>query len=150
MFIMPNKPIDQEGVVETLNGILELELAGVVRYMHYSFMVFGHNRIPVVKWMRAQAEEGMLHAAEAGEFITTLGGHPSLKIGKLLETEKHSITQILEESVEHEEVGLQLYHALLEQTEGRDVALEEYARTMIAEETKHVAEIRKMLRKPLD
>ena len=147
---MSTESIDQEAVVETLNNILELELAGVVRYMHYSFMVFGHNRIPVVKWMRAQAEEGMLHAAEAGEFITTLGGHPSLKIGKLLETEKHSITQILEESVEHEEVGLKLYHALLEQAEGRDVALEEYARTMIAEETKHVAEIRKMLRKPLD
>jgi bacterioferritin len=147
---MSTKSIDQEAVVGTLNSILELELAGVVRYMHYSFMVFGHNRIPVVKWMRTQAEEGMLHAAEAGEFITSLGGHPSLKIGKLLETEKHSITQILEESVEHEEVGLKLYHALREETEGRDVALEEYARTMIAAETKHVAEIRKMLRKPLD
>jgi bacterioferritin len=147
---MSNNSIDQEAVVQTLNQILELELAGVVRYMHYSFMVFGHNRIPVVKWMRAQADEGMLHAAEAGEFITTLGGHPSLKIGKLLETEKHSINQILEESAEHEEASLALYHQLREQTEGRDVGLEEYARTMIAEECKHVSEIRKMLRKPLD
>jgi bacterioferritin len=147
---MANKSIDQAAIIQTLNEILEFELAGVVRYMHYSFMVFGHNRIPVVKWMRAQAEEGMLHAAEAGEFITTFGGHPSLRIGKLLETEKHSITQILEESIEHEEGGLALYHTLLEQAEGRDVALEEYARSMISEETKHLAEIRKMLRKPLD
>jgi bacterioferritin len=147
---MSKNSIDQEAVVETLNQILELELAGVVRYMHYSFMVFGHNRIPVVKWMRAQADEGMLHAAEAGEFITTLGGHPSLKIGKLLETEKHSINQILEESAEHEEASLALYHQLRERTEGRDVGLEEYARTMIAEEAKHVSDIRKMLRKPLD
>jgi bacterioferritin len=147
---MSKNSIDQEAVVQTLNQILELELAGVVRYMHYSFMVFGHNRIPVVKWMRAQADEGMLHAAEAGEFITTLGGHPSLKIGKLLETEKHSINQILEESAEHEETSLALYHQLREQTEGRDVGLEEYARTMIAEEAKHVSDIRKMLRKPLD
>jgi bacterioferritin len=147
---MSKNSIDQEAVVQTLNQILELELAGVVRYMHYSFMVSGHNRIPVVKWMRAQADEGMLHAAEAGEFITTLGGHPSLKIGKLLETEKHSINQILEESAEHEETSLALYHQLREQTEGRDVGLEEYARTMIAEEAKHVSDIRKMLRKPLD
>ncbi len=118
--------------------------------MHYSFMVFGHNRIPVVKWMRTQAEEAMAHAAEAGEFITAHEGHPSLQIGKLLETEKHSINQILEESLEHEEHGLKLYHTLLEQTENRDVALEEYARRMIAEESIHVAEIRKMLRRPLD
>jgi bacterioferritin len=145
---MSNKSIDQEAVVETLNQILEIELAGVVRYMHYSFMIFGHNRIPVVSWMRAQANEGMLHAAAAGEFITTLGGHPSLKIGKLLETEKHSITQILEESDEHEEASLALYHTLREQTEGRDITLEEYARTMIAEESKHLSEIRKMLRRP--
>ena len=145
---MSNRAIDQDAVVQTLNGILELELAGVVRYMHYSFMVFGPNRIPVVKWMRTQSEEGMGHAAEAGEFITALGGHPSLRIGKLLETEKHSITQILEESVEHEEGGLVLYHTLLEQTAGRDVGLEEFARAMIAEESKHVSEIRKMLRNP--
>jgi len=147
---MQSKAIDQEAVIKTLNSILEMELAGVVRYMHYSFMIFGHNRIPVVKWMRTQAEEGMAHAAEAGEFITSLGGHPSLKIGKLLETEKHSITQILDECLEHEEAGIAMYHSLREQTEGRDVALEEYARTLIAAETRHIAEIRKMLRKPLD
>ena len=28
-------------VVETLNKILEMELAGSVHYTHYSFMVFG-------------------------------------------------------------------------------------------------------------
>jgi bacterioferritin len=145
---MTKSAIDKEAVLSTLNTILELELAGVVRYMHYSFMIVGHNRIPVVKWMRAQAEEGMLHAAEAGEYITSLDGHPSLKIGKLLETEKHGVSQILEECLEHEEEGVALYVRLLEQVEDRDIALEEYARGMIAEETKHIAEIRKMLRKP--
>ena len=39
-----------------LNKILELELAGVVRYTHYSFMVFGHSRIPIVSWLRDQAQ----------------------------------------------------------------------------------------------
>ena len=39
-------------VIVTLNQILELELAGVVRYMHYSFMIFGHSRIPIVSWLR--------------------------------------------------------------------------------------------------
>jgi len=145
---MTKNKIDREAVIGTLNRILEQELAGVVRYLHYSLMIFGHNRIPVVSWMRAQATEGIAHATEAGEFITRLDGHPSLKIGKLLETEKHGVDQILKESAEHEEEGLGLYHGLLEQVADRDVALEEYARAMIAEEEKHLSEIRKMLRKP--
>ena len=33
--------IDKEDVVAVLNRILESELAGVVRYTHYSFPVFG-------------------------------------------------------------------------------------------------------------
>jgi bacterioferritin len=84
--------------IDTLNKILELELAGVVRYMHYSFMIFGHSRIPIVAWLRDQANESSAHAVLAGEHITTFGGHPSLKIGGLLETSKHSINDILDEA----------------------------------------------------
>ena len=93
--------IERESVITTLNTILELELAGVVRYIHYSLMVFGHARIPIIKWMRDQATEGMNHASMAGEHVTSLGGHPSLKIGKLVETHKHDISQILQEALEH-------------------------------------------------
>jgi bacterioferritin len=145
---MTKESIDKGAVIETLNGILELELAGVVRYTHYSLMIYGHHRIPVVSWMRAQAAEGLDHGAAAGEHITTLGGHPSLKIGKLLETERHGIDQILRESLEHEEEGVALYEKLRTQVEGKDVALEEYARSMIAQEQAHISEIRKMLRSP--
>ena len=135
-------------VVETLNRILELELAGLVRYLHYSFMVFGHNRIPIVAWLRTQANEAQAHAVQAGEHITNLGGHPSLKLGSLLETHKHNIDEILREALAHEEEGLGQYHKLLEMVTGRNVMLEEYARQQIATETAHVADINKMLRKP--
>ncbi len=135
-------------VVATLNRILELELAGLVRYLHYSFMVFGHNRIPIVAWLRSQADESQAHAVRAGEHITTLGGHPSLKMGALLETHKHNVDEILREALTHEEEGLAQYHELLGMVAGRDVMLEEYARAQIAAETNHVADIGKMLRKP--
>src|SRR6185295_14578059 len=125
-----------------------LELAGVVRYTHYSLMVFGHGRIPIVKWMREQAAEGLAHAAAAGEHITALGGHPSLKIGKLLETHKHDIDQILREAIEHEVAGVELYRELLELACGKSIVLEEYARKMVHDEEVHVAEIEKMLRRP--
>ncbi|HLU69943.1 MAG TPA: bacterioferritin, partial [Fibrobacteria bacterium] len=35
---------NKDAVVRALNKILELELAGVVRYTHYSLMVYGYNR----------------------------------------------------------------------------------------------------------
>ena len=135
-------------VVEILNRILELELAGLVRYLHYSFMIFGHNRIPIVAWLRSQADESQAHAVKAGEHITTLGGHPSLKIGPLLETHKHNVDEILREALAHEEEGLAEYAKLLQLVAGRDVMLEEYARTQIAAEEAHAADIGKMLRKP--
>ena len=145
---MPTSEIDTDRVVATLNGILELELAGVVRYTHYSLMIFGHARIPVTGWMREQALEGHAHAVQAGEHVTSLGGHPSLKIGKLLETERHGMDDILRESIEHERRGLALYRQLLEQVAGRHVTLEDYARSMIVEEEAHVSEMEKMLRQP--
>ncbi len=138
--------MNEKKIIEVLNKILECELAGVVRYTHYSLMIFGHNRIPIVKWLRDQATESLAHASIAGEYITTLGGHPSLKIGKLIETEKHSLNDILKESLEHEESQLKNLYELLKLTEKNSVYLEEYAREMITEEEAHVAEVKKMLR----
>jgi bacterioferritin len=135
-------------VVDILKRILELELAGLVRYLHYSFMVFGHNRIPIVAWLRSQAQESQAHAVKAGEHVTSLGGHPSLKIGPLLETHKHNVDEILREALTHEEEGLVEYYRLLEIVAGRNIMLEEYARAQIATEEAHVADIGKMLRKP--
>lgn len=141
---------DRKRVTETLNHILEMELAGVVRYTHYSLMVFGYSRIPIVSWLRTQASESMTHAQEAGEWITTIGEHPSLGIGPLLETHNHDIGAILRESLEHEKVSLKLYYDLLELVKDRHVALEEYAREKILQEEMHLGEVDKMLRKPGD
>ena len=140
--------VDTEAVVATLNRILEAELAGVVRYTHYSFLVFGYGRIPIVSWLRAQAEESLVHAQQAGEWITTLGAHPSLAIGALLESHKHDIGDMLRESLESEGAALALYRELLAQVEDRHVALEEFARQMIHAEETHAADVEKMLRKP--
>lgn len=140
----------QGNVVKLLNRIMELELAGVVRYTHYSLMVFGYNRIPIIGWLRAQADESLLHAGKAGELITHLGGHPSLGIGPLLETHNHDIGDILRESLEHEGLALQAYRDLLVEVEGKSVMLEEYAREMIYAEELHQGEVNKMLRKPGD
>jgi len=140
---------NNSAIVQALNTILELELAGVVRYTHYSLMVFGYNRIPIVSWLRSQATESLDHANKAGEIITHLGGHPSLSIGPLLETHNHDIGDILRESLAHETTALNAYKALLKIV-GDSVMLEEYAREMIYQEELHLGEVDKMLRKPGD
>jgi bacterioferritin len=138
----------KKAAIEALNHIMELELAGVVRYTHYALMVYGYNRIPIVSWLKDNATESLAHAYKAGEFVTLLGGHPSLRIGPLLETQKHDIGDILRESLEQERTGLDSYYALLKLVDGHSVLLEEYARDMIVQEETHLDEVNKMLRKP--
>ncbi len=147
---MANKQNAVQGsgkIVALLNRIMEYELAGVVRYTHYSLMVFGYNRLPIISWLKGQADESLAHAHQAGELITHLGGHPSLGIGPLLETHKHDIGDILRESLDHEAAALQLYRDLLTEVEGVSVMLEEYARDMIYTEELLQGEVNKMLRK---
>ncbi len=140
--------IDFERVTDMLNEILKEELAGVVRYTHYSMMVYGYNRIPIVGWLRDQANEALTHAQEAGELLTTMGEHPSLEIGSLLESQKHDVGDILRESLAAESIALDLYRQLLALVQDKNVMLEEYARKMVYAEELHRGEVDKMLRRP--
>ena len=138
--------MDNTKVLACLNNILELELAGVVRYTHYAFMVQGPYRLSVVSWLREQATESLAHAETVGEHITSLGEHPTLKIGELLETHKHSTEDILNECLDHERAAVDAYYQLLKNIEGESIMLEEFSRTMIATEEMHEAELKKMLK----
>jgi bacterioferritin len=133
--------------INLLNRIVELELAGAVRYTQYSLMVFGHARIPILGWMREQASEALLHATQAGEEVTTLGARVSLGIGELAGTHHDSVDDIMQELLVHERSGLKLYRQLLDLSAGSSVSLEEFARQKIRNEEMHVAEIEKMLRR---
>jgi bacterioferritin len=140
--------LDKNAAVTLLNKIMELELAGVVRYTHYALMVYGYTRIPIVEWLNGQANEALVHARRAGDQVTSIGGHPSLSVGPLLETHRHDIGDILREAMEHERAALNVYYELLDLARDKDVRLEEYAREMIVGELKNHDEVDKMLRKP--
>lgn len=138
--------LDNAALIAALNNILEAELSGVVRYTHYSLMIIGPNRIPLVEFMKAQATESLLHAQQVGEILTGFGGHPSTEIATIDESHEHSIEQILKESLEHEQGAIHLYRALLPIVEGKSVFLEEFARGQVATEEEHHMELHKMLR----
>lgn len=133
-------------VIEILKDIVEFELAGVLRYTHYALMVTGVNRIPIVSFLTAQADESLMHARRVGELLTGLGGHPRMRIASVDESHRHAVRDILEESFTHEAQSIELYTLLLRSVEGRSILLEEFAREMISAEEGHLMELRKMLR----
>ena len=138
--------LDHQKTIDILNSIMEFELAGVVRYTHYSLMVTGPNRIPIVAFFKAQAAESLLHAQQVGEILTGLEGHPTLRIAPMEETFKHNVKDILQESLSHEKKALDMYKSLLEVVSNASIYLEEFTRGMIGQEEMHNLELKKMLR----
>jgi bacterioferritin len=130
-----------------LNRIFQAEMAGIHRYLQFSFTIMGHSRIPIQKWFREQAAESMNHAVEIGEKITALGGYPKLEPSTVDEPAQHSIDDVLERSLRHEVAALELYKELV-RLAGDDIALEEMARSFVRTETEHIEQVRKMLRPP--
>ena len=137
-------PVSKE-TMACLHSIFQQEMAGVIRYLHYSFMIMGHNRIPIQKWFRDQATESQAHAIEIGEKITSLGGHPPIASATMEESNRHGVHELLQESLNFELQGLALYKDLVTLA-GDDIALEELARMFVKTETEHVDEVRKMLK----
>ncbi len=140
------RELNEQRVCELLNDIVELEMAGVVRYAHSSLMITGPYRLPIVTFLQEQANESLQHALQAGEFITGFEGHPSQKISKIEENHDHSVLQILTESLEHEMNAVSKYKELLNEVADASIMLEEYARGLIGMEEQHALEIKKMLK----
>ena len=138
--------MEKEVIIKKLTEIFDLELSGVIRYTHYSLMIFGPNRLPLISFFKEQAKESLAHANLAGEHITGLGGHPPLNIKEIKETFKHDISEILKETLAHEKLAIQTYYELLGIIDGQSVYLEEYARSMIGQEELHALEVEKMLK----
>ena len=138
--------MDKEIIIKKMTEIFDLELSGVIRYTHYSLMIFGPNRLPLISFFKDQAKESLAHANLAGEHITGLGGHPPLNIKEIKETFKHDISEILKETLAHEKLAIQTYYELLGIIDGQSVYLEEYARSMIGQEELHALEVEKMLK----
>ena len=136
--------MNKDKVIQILNSIMKFELAGVVRYTHYALMVTGPYRLPLEDFFKAQATESLLHAQEAGEILTSLGGHPSMDISLIDESNKHKIDDLLAESISHEKTALCQYKALLNEVEGKSIYIEEYARTQIKSEEQHMLSVQKL------
>jgi len=136
-------------VAEALQRLHSHEISGVVRYLHYAHMILGANRIPIVAWLKAQADEAMDHAWKIGEKMTAHGLHPEMRVLPIAESGKHIVVDVLAEALDYEHTGLDDYKALLKLVladHPDDVALEDWVRGFVAAETEHLEDASKMLR----
>ena len=138
--------VNRKKVISILNEIMKYELGGVVRYTHSALMVVGPYRESLISYFNGQSSESLTHAQSAGDLLVSLGGHPSQDISIIKETNEHSITALLEESLEHERKAVSLYKELLSEVVDKSIYLEEYAKEMIKNEEIHSLTVEKMLK----
>ena len=65
---MTNAKPDTAAVIKQLDKILELELAGVVRYTHYSFMVQGKD-VMLEEYATRMISDETRHAGEVRKML---------------------------------------------------------------------------------
>lgn len=133
-------------LIAALNIDLEREMAGIVRYLHHSFIVFGPNRGPLVQMFRTQATEAMNHAIQLGEKITALGGHPTVKVEQVFEPGYQSVEDMLQEDLEAEKNQLELYTKQLKEFSEENLPMKLLLEQIIVTEQVHVDEMEKYLR----
>lgn len=143
---MSTKSQINKKLVEELNKDLEKEMAGIVRYLHHSFIVFGPHRGPLVQMFRNQAQEAVNHAIQLGEKITALGGHPTVKVEQVFEPGYQTIEDMLAEDLEAEKKQLELYTKQLRDLGDDNLPLKLMLEQIIVSEQNHVEEIEKYLR----
>ena len=137
---------NKTALIDAMNGLMNMELEGVARYLHHSFMVFGWGREPLVNYFRANSTESLQHATILGEKIVALGGHPDINVQTNWEPESHTVEKMLESNLAAEEAAVQGYIDLLQLIPENEIALEELVRGMVKEEQEHVEELQKYVR----
>ena len=136
----------KERLIKALNKDLEREMAGIVRYLHHSFIVFGPHRGPLVEMFRTQATESTTHAIQLGEKITALGGHPTVRVEQVFEPGDQTIEEMIEEDLKAERTQLELYTQQLREFGDENLPIKLMLEQVIIAEQTHVDEMEKYLR----
>jgi bacterioferritin len=142
---MPRAPRTSPRLVEALQAALDAEMDGVALYVHLSCRVFGPRIEEIVTFLRAQAAESLLHAQNLGDRMTDVGAVPRIRMREAPGSEPRTLDEVLRVALVHERRAVELYREVMENA-GDDIAMEEFARGMVAAESAHATHMEKMLR----
>lgn len=136
--------LSSEEIVQELNRIFDEEVEAATRYLHLRSAVRGLDRVLVERILKEGFDETIRHAEVIAQKIRALGHVPRLEIQVSCPSEPVSGREALRQALTFEEAALECYQDLLRKVEG-DVVLEEFARSQIATESEHVAQLKELL-----
>src|SRR3954471_19436900 len=96
-------------LIESLNRVLSLELAGVIQYLQHSFLVTGPEREVFKEFFRDMSGEARDHAGLLGDKIVALGGVPTVEPGEIRQST--DLAEMLKQGLELERTAMETYVA---------------------------------------
>jgi len=129
-------------LIESLNRVLSLELAGVIQYLQHSFLVTGTEREVFKEFFRDLSGEARDHAATLGDKIVALGGVPTVEPGEIRQATE--LAEMLRQDLELERTALEAYLAAWRACTDNELGTRFLLEERIASEQKHVEEFEKL------
>lgn len=135
---------DVNELIQGLNEDLAGEYNAIISYLQYSAKVTGPYRPQLVAFLQAEIPDEQAHAQYLADKIVSLGGEPVVE-PKPVKTSDDT-REMLQFIYEAEAQTIENYKQRLEQVEAYgDVGLQNQIEEMIADETTHRDEVKKML-----
>lgn len=129
-------------LVENLNNVLSLELAGVIQYSQHSYLVTGEWREIYRKFFRDQAGEAQEHAETLGDKIVALGGIPTVEPAMIRQST--DLKEMLKQDLELERDAMATYMAAWASCDDSDMPQKFWLEERIADEQLHIEELEKL------
>ena len=138
--------MDKEKVNAAMNEALRMELASALKYLDFSFRVFGPTRKPIVEHFLEEAKESFDHATMLGDKIVALGGTPSVTADAPKIPANASLDDILRLAIENEAAAIDIYTKILGMVQD-ETHLRILFENQVLAERHHFEELSKMLRR---
>lgn len=103
----------KEDFIELLNKDLEEEYAAAIQYIQHAAMVTGAKYQAVQKELIIHANEEIMHANQLADLITTLGGVPTVEVGKRFTSDDSE--EMLKQDLQGEKSAVARYKKRIEQ-----------------------------------
>ncbi len=136
--------LSPDDIIQELNRIFDEEVEAATRYLHLRSAVRGMDRLLVERVLKEGFEQTIRHAETIAQKIRSLGHVPKLEIKVFCPAKPISGREALRQALTFEEAALECYQDLLRKVDG-DVVLEQFARSQIAVESEHVAQLKQLL-----
>jgi len=129
-------------LIDNLNRVLSLELAGVIQYLQHSFLVTGQEREVFCEFFRDMSGEARDHAALLGDKIVALGGIPTVEPGDIRQST--ALAEMLHQGLELERAALDAYVAAWRSCTDNELGTRFLLEERIAQEQRHIEEFEKL------